>query len=141
MDYQVNGKIMGRNGNRLSTAAPHGVFKCQGDDRWIAISVMDEQQWPQFCQAIGNPGLARQNEYSNLSQRKKNEDALDKIVTAWTMAHTARGRERCRRRHTLQPVEKPSISPDPVRASPLFYGAQHAVMGSQNTMLRAAFSL
>src|SRR3972149_2564293 len=32
MDYQVNGRVATRQGNRLAHAAPHGVFPCQGDD-------------------------------------------------------------------------------------------------------------
>ncbi|MFC1822676.1 CaiB/BaiF CoA transferase family protein, partial [Thermodesulfobacteriota bacterium] len=30
MDYQINGRIAGRNGNRIQSAAPHGLFPCEG---------------------------------------------------------------------------------------------------------------
>ncbi len=41
MDYALNGRSGGPRGNRHPTgaAAPHGVFPCAGDDRWIAIAV------------------------------------------------------------------------------------------------------
>jgi crotonobetainyl-CoA:carnitine CoA-transferase CaiB-like acyl-CoA transferase len=88
MDYQVNNQIMSRMGNRTPLAAPHGVFQCKGDDRWVAISAMREDEWLNFCKAIGNPALAKQKEFATLADRKKNEDKLDEIVTAWTQKHT-----------------------------------------------------
>jgi benzylsuccinate CoA-transferase BbsF subunit len=38
----------------------HGVFQCQGDDRWVAIAVMDQDQWDQILpgnreSGTGNP--------------------------------------------------------------------------------------
>ena len=48
MEYQVNGTIMQRNGNRVPIASPHGVFQCKGDDRWVAISVMDRGTMAEF---------------------------------------------------------------------------------------------
>ena len=74
MDYQVNGRVMNRNGNRLFSAAPHGVYPCQGEDNWVAISVTDEDQWKKFCRAIGKPALSTQAEFAALADRKKNED-------------------------------------------------------------------
>jgi benzylsuccinate CoA-transferase BbsF subunit len=89
MDYQVNGHIMGRLGNRTPIAAPHGVFACKGDDRWAAVSAMNEDEWQRLCKAIGNPTLAKQKEFATLKDRKQNEDKLEAVVTAWTSQHTA----------------------------------------------------
>ena len=40
MDYVLNGRVGGPIGNQhpLGAAAPHGVFPCAGDDRWIALA-------------------------------------------------------------------------------------------------------
>jgi benzylsuccinate CoA-transferase BbsF subunit len=89
MDYQVNGNIMHRDGNRTPIAAPHGIFQCKGEDRWIAISTMDDTEWSKFCQILGNPGLSTDPDYVSLDNRKKNEDKLEKLVTEWTSTHTA----------------------------------------------------
>lgn len=88
MDYQVNGRIMKRQGNRLEYAAPHGVFPCRGEDNWIAISVLNEEQWEKFCQVVGKPGLMMQNEFATLAARKRHEAQLDRIVSDWTLNHT-----------------------------------------------------
>jgi crotonobetainyl-CoA:carnitine CoA-transferase CaiB-like acyl-CoA transferase len=39
MDYQVNGNIMGRMGNRTPLFSPHGVFQCKGP-RWPTVKRM-----------------------------------------------------------------------------------------------------
>jgi crotonobetainyl-CoA:carnitine CoA-transferase CaiB-like acyl-CoA transferase len=145
MDYQVNGTVMGRNGNRLPTAAPHGVYQCQGDDRWVAISVMNEEQWPKFCQAAGNPGLTSDKEYSTLAQRKKNEEALDKLVKAWTQNHTAEEIEAVLQKAGVPAnvVEKPSdIYLDPQLESRHYFTAlEHPVMGKPKYDAQGCFIL
>lgn len=45
LDYQVNGRIAGRTGNRDPRMAPHGVYPVGGEDRWIAIAVASDAQW------------------------------------------------------------------------------------------------
>ncbi|MGE0824431.1 MAG: CaiB/BaiF CoA transferase family protein [Candidatus Binatia bacterium] len=88
MDYAMNGTQPPRNGNRDPYMAPHGVFRCKGDDRWISIVVGSEEEWQRFCQAIGQPGLASDARFSTLAARKENEDALEHIVTTWTQARS-----------------------------------------------------
>jgi crotonobetainyl-CoA:carnitine CoA-transferase CaiB-like acyl-CoA transferase len=133
MDYQVNGNIMGRNGNRLLTAAPHGVFRCQGEDRWVAISVIDEKQWKAFCQAINNSSLAKQKEFAGLSQRKLNEEALEKVVSEWTLKHSPEEVEQILQKAGIPAnvAEKPSdIYRDPqLEHRHYFTALEHAVMG------------
>ena len=84
MDYQINGRIMEREGNRNPEAAPHGVFPCKGDDNWISIAVLNEEQWCNFCQAMNRPDLAKRKKFVTLPERKKNEDELEKLVADWT---------------------------------------------------------
>jgi crotonobetainyl-CoA:carnitine CoA-transferase CaiB-like acyl-CoA transferase len=84
MDYGVNGRIAARHGNRLAYAAPHGVYPCKGDDRWVAIAVFTDEQWHSFRQLIGNPAWTEDERFSTLLGRKENEDALDNFVAQWT---------------------------------------------------------
>jgi benzylsuccinate CoA-transferase BbsF subunit len=89
LNWTANHKEIQANGNRLSYAAPHGVYRCKGDDRWCAIAVMNDEMWNNFCQVIGNSDLAQKTEYCTLLNRKKNEDTLDKIVEEWTLKHSS----------------------------------------------------
>lgn len=87
IDFSLNKRVWGRLGNRDVVKAPHGVYRCRGEDMWVAISVSSDKEWSAFCQAIGKPELARDERFSTLLNRWRNQDALDKIIEAWTLEH------------------------------------------------------
>lgn len=87
IDYCINNRIWGRVGNRDPGMVPHGVYRCKGDDMWVAIAVSSDGEWPAFCQAINNPRLAQDERFSTLTNRYKNQDALDKLIEEWTIEH------------------------------------------------------
>lgn len=84
LDYQVNGRGPQRRGNRDAWAAPHGVYPCSGEDRYIAIAVSDDEQWASLRKAMGDPPWAAAPEYETRIGRRRNEDALDASITEWT---------------------------------------------------------
>jgi benzylsuccinate CoA-transferase BbsF subunit len=84
LDYTVNQRDIVGEGNRLSYAAPHGIYRCRGDDRWCAIAVFTDDDWASFCEVIGQPSLAKDPKFATLLKRKQNEDELDKVVERWT---------------------------------------------------------
>lgn len=45
LDYTVNGRLMARPGLDSERACPHGVFACEGKDRFAAIAVETPEQW------------------------------------------------------------------------------------------------
>ena len=98
MEYQLAGKEPGPNdGNRHPRMAPHGVFRCRDMeeehrgvrlDMWVSIAVADEDQWGRLCAAMGKPELAGDPRFATLDLRKRNEDELEDIITAWTRPRT-----------------------------------------------------
>jgi len=89
LDYGVNGRIVERSGNRLAYAAPHGVYRCKGNDRWVAIAVFTDNQWKSFCKIIDKKNdFYKQSKFSTLLERKKNEDELDRLIEQWTVNYT-----------------------------------------------------
>jgi crotonobetainyl-CoA:carnitine CoA-transferase CaiB-like acyl-CoA transferase len=84
MDYTMNGRQPARAGNRDPHMAPHGVFRCAGHDRWVAIAVEDDGQWHALCRVMGRPDLAGDDRFATLAARKRNEDDLEALVAAWT---------------------------------------------------------
>ncbi len=88
LDYVVNGENGGRKGNSHPWAAPHGAYRCRGDDRWCAISVLTDEEWKAFCWIIGQTVLADDSEFTNASNRKKREEELNKLIEAWTINYT-----------------------------------------------------
>lgn len=89
MEQVMNGAPSPRIGNRDPYMAPHGLYRCQGDDRWVSIVVANEEEWQQLCKGIGQPGLATDSRFATLEARKKNEDELESIISAWTKTLTA----------------------------------------------------
>ena len=92
MDYVLNGRIGGPKSNEhpLGTAAPHGVFPCRGDDRWISIAVQDEQEWAGLVRALGEPELTRDPRFATIDARLAHIDALHARLGEWTAAHDDR---------------------------------------------------
>ncbi len=89
MDYAMNGTQPPRSGNRDPYMAPHGVFRCRGEDRWVSIAVRNDDKWRRMCVAIGRAELATDPRFAVLAARKENEDALEQTVTAWTQERSA----------------------------------------------------
>ena len=89
LDYTVNGRVAKRMGNRSPHGVPHGVFRCRGEDRWVAIAVFTDEQWISFCRVIGNPEWSEDIRFTTLAERKKNEDDLERLVEQWTIKHEA----------------------------------------------------
>jgi benzylsuccinate CoA-transferase BbsF subunit len=87
MEYTMNGVQPPRQGNRDPGMAPHGVFRCAGKQRWVAIAVRDDAEWQRFAPVIGHAELAAAPEYQTLAGRKAHEDRLEEIVTEWTSGH------------------------------------------------------
>jgi len=85
LDYEVNGAIWTRNGNRDPYAAPHGAFRCVGEDRWCVIAVFRDEEWQILCRIMGRAELAHDPRYATLSKRKENEGEVERIVEEWTM--------------------------------------------------------
>lgn len=88
VDYSMNHEPRPPIGNRHPHSAPHNVYPCAGEDRWVAIACETDAQFTALCQVIGQPELAADARYASLPARKQNERDLDPLIEAWT---TARG--------------------------------------------------
>jgi crotonobetainyl-CoA:carnitine CoA-transferase CaiB-like acyl-CoA transferase len=85
MEFAMNGREPKRLGNRDRSMAPHNCYKTRGGPLdWVAIAVGNEREWHSFCAAIGQPLLANDARFASAQQRKRNENELDAIITAWT---------------------------------------------------------
>lgn len=86
MDYVFNGRSGGPKGNEhpLGKAAPHGVFPCKGDDRWISIAVATEVEWQSLLKAFGHPEWLKVAEFKTLEQRLAHIDTLHALIGEWT---------------------------------------------------------
>jgi benzylsuccinate CoA-transferase BbsF subunit len=85
IEHQRTGAARRRMGNRSLQYAPHGVFPCAGEDRWIAIAVYHEPEWAKLAQQAG---LARP-EWASLEQRLADVDEIEAALAGWTSTHDA----------------------------------------------------
>ena len=92
LDYAVNGREQARHGNRDAGAAPHGVYPCKGEDRWIAIACVSDEQWQALRRVVDPAGLGwpHQERFSSLSGRKSSEEELERLLGEWTAGWDAR---------------------------------------------------
>lgn len=89
LDYAANGRVVTRLGNRHPYLAPHGVYRCQGEERWLAIAVTSDAEWQGLCAAIGSPAWTREERFGTLRGRKAHEDDLDRLLGEWAASQEA----------------------------------------------------
>jgi len=72
-------------GNRHPSWAPQGVYACQGEQQWLALSVRGDAEWRALCDVIGAPELgALPNE-----ARRARHDEIDERISAWAETQEA----------------------------------------------------
>ena len=86
LDYELNGRVAGPQGNRSIPGAPAGLFACDGDDAWLMIEVHSDEEWAGFVRAMGNPDWAAESRYATVHGRQREREALNDQVRLWTGA-------------------------------------------------------
>lgn len=88
LGYSLNGKVPPRIGNRHPVYAPHGCYRCKGEDKWVAVAVSSEKAWQALGRVLGDPEWFQDEKFSNAKKRHENHDALDEMIESWTIRHT-----------------------------------------------------
>ena len=83
VDYAVNGRIAERQGNSHPVWAPHGVYPCLGDDRWIAVAVQDDAQWGRLADALALEPT-RRAAWAHSEARETQRLTIDEWLTSET---------------------------------------------------------
>lgn len=134
LDAAANGREPALRGNASGSAAPHGVYRCRGDDSWFALCALDDAQWRALCETVGDAQRADDPRFATLEARRRNEALLDELVAGWIAGLDAG--EAMRR---LQAAGVPcgavhdaaGVRDDPqLRHRGLFWPIEHAEMGS-----------
>ena len=88
MDFAMNGRERMRAGNEHPAFEPHDVFRCAGEDAWVAIAIEREDQWQSLCAVIGHPDLAADGALQSPAGRKAARGTIAAAITAWTKGRT-----------------------------------------------------
>lgn len=83
MDFQANGRVTTRSGNRMDGFAPRGVYPTRGADRWIAISIADDPQWRALVDVLGGGKITR-TDWEVLAGRASDARSIDDAIASCT---------------------------------------------------------
>ena len=87
MEYAMNGRSLGRTGNTDPVMAPHNVYRCKGEDKWISIAVGTEEEWQNLVHAMGDPDWAKDEKFADMYSRHKNSAEIDAHMAEWTIQY------------------------------------------------------
>jgi crotonobetainyl-CoA:carnitine CoA-transferase CaiB-like acyl-CoA transferase len=68
--------------------APHGCYRCAGDDRWCVIAVADDSEWAALCNALDSPEWLADERFSTMAARLDHAAALHAAIEASTREHS-----------------------------------------------------
>jgi crotonobetainyl-CoA:carnitine CoA-transferase CaiB-like acyl-CoA transferase len=83
LEWTAYGRALGREGNRSPWAAPQGVYPCQGRERWLALSVLDDDQWRALLAVLGDPPWADDPGLATAAGRRERHEVLDHHLADW----------------------------------------------------------
>jgi crotonobetainyl-CoA:carnitine CoA-transferase CaiB-like acyl-CoA transferase len=78
-------------GNRSERYAPHGAYRCAGDDEWISLAVRDDEEWRHLCTIV--PALTPLAPLA-FAQRAERRPSIDETLAAWARPREATAAER-----------------------------------------------
>ncbi len=92
MDYSLNGRVQETIGNRdIHGHHPFGVYPAKSPgtaedqgDRWVAISVEDDEQWQALGRAMGGPEWAADPRFETNAGRADHYREIDGRIAAYT---------------------------------------------------------
>ena len=83
MDFSMNGRSPTTTGNR-DPHAIQGCYPCKGDDRWVCITVFDDEQWESLCAVMDDPDWSVDERFANQTKRYEHHDEIDGHIAQWT---------------------------------------------------------
>ncbi|MDY6912108.1 MAG: CoA transferase [Chloroflexota bacterium] len=88
IDYDMNGRIQTRHGNKDAFMAPHNCYRCKGEEKWISIAVATEEEWVALCQVAKHPEWDTDERFHDSLTRWHNQAELDRLISDWTIDYT-----------------------------------------------------
>lgn len=88
IEYCVNSRILKPQGNYHPSICPHGMYRCKGKDKWVAIAIDTEEEWEDFCKAIGELSWITNEKFRDKYSRLNNREELDKLINGKTIQYS-----------------------------------------------------
>ncbi len=71
-------------GNRNEAGSPWGLYRCAGEEEWVAITCRDDTDWRGLVAAMGDPEWARDAALATPDGRRARADDVDERIRQWT---------------------------------------------------------
>ncbi len=88
LEFSFNKRTLSSLGNVNNIMPVHNNYPCMGEDKWVSISLLTDEEWESFCRAIGNPSWIQNKDFADNYQRSLNRKELDKRIGEWTREKT-----------------------------------------------------
>lgn len=86
--YLHSGNVPGRQGRGHDAIPTYRCFTC-GDGVDIAVTANSERMWQALCEVLGQPGLATDARFVNLTARLSHRAELEPLLETLFLAHSA----------------------------------------------------
>ena len=87
-EYGALGKVKQPTGGAIATAAPSNAYPTR-DGGWVLIAANSDPLFAKLCTLIGRPDLATDERFTGNRERVANAQALDDIISRWSIERTA----------------------------------------------------
>lgn len=83
MEAEAFGVTLSRRGNRGHGWAIQNLYRCAGDDDWIAVTVGTDNQWQALVELMGRPSWAEDHRLGTVASRRELADDIDHRLQDW----------------------------------------------------------
>lgn len=73
-----------RMASRHPWRVPHGIYRCAGDDEWIAVSIGSDRAWKALVDLVGQEVPGPWTECGTFLERQRKRSAIDAALGTWT---------------------------------------------------------
>jgi crotonobetainyl-CoA:carnitine CoA-transferase CaiB-like acyl-CoA transferase len=83
IEAEVFGVTLSRQGNRGHGWAVQNLYRCAGDDDWIAVTVSTDDQWHALVDLMGRPAWTDDDRFVTTAGRRAAADDIDGGLREW----------------------------------------------------------
>lgn len=80
IEFEVFGRVLQRRGNRGGPGTTQNLYRCAGEDDWIALTVRNDTEWAALADVMGRPGWPRPHDADDQLREWFSAQKADDIV-------------------------------------------------------------